>query len=370
MSLVIDPAQQDIAQLWYTRCPVPTASGLAYSLGWLTQDYAADGIEIGVLQEAPLEIARHHFDHQLVGLLREGGNVPAFAARADGAPTRLIGLTWIEELQSIVVRSGAGISEPADLRGLRLGVPAWAHSRDTSMARAMALHGYLSALRLGGLTFDDVTLVEIPIQPVDPPRDSDERSFERSWPGLTQLVEGEIDALYLKGASAVEAIARAGAVVGINLDAYPDLRVRVNNGTPRPLTVHQELLDEHPDLVVRFLVQTLRAAEWATHNLDEVRTILQRETRSGPEGVLAAYGDQFHTSLHPTLSPERLELFDRQKEFLLLYGFLSRDVELSDWVDHEPLRAAQQLLAAETSTGSASSETSGSSATPVEEAVA
>ncbi|MGE3619003.1 MAG: ABC transporter substrate-binding protein [Acidimicrobiia bacterium] len=345
MSVVTD-VEEEITQLWYTRCPVPTASGLAYSLGWLRDGYAGDGVEIGILQEAPLEIARHHFDHDLVGLLREGGNVPAFAARADGAPTRLIGLTWIEELQSIVVRPDAGIREPSDLRGARLGVPAWASTRDTSMGRAMALHGFLSALRLGGLTWDDVTLVEIPIEPVVPPRDGDARSFERAWPGLAQLVDGQVDAIYLKGGSAVEAIEQAGAVVGINLDLYPDKRVRVNNGTPRPLTVHQQLLDDHPELVVQFLVQTLRAAEWAEGNPDRVREILAREVRSGAHGVEVAYGEQLHTSLRPSLSDERLELFDRQKEFLLLYGFLARDFDLAGWVDHEPLRAAREIVAA------------------------
>ena len=66
-----------IDQLWYTRCNVPTASGIAYNLGWLSDAYMADGIQIGVLQDAPIEISRHHYDHDLAGLIREGGNVPA-----------------------------------------------------------------------------------------------------------------------------------------------------------------------------------------------------------------------------------------------------------------------------------------------------
>ena len=31
-----------IDTLWFTRCPVPTATGLAYKLGWLTEEFAAD----------------------------------------------------------------------------------------------------------------------------------------------------------------------------------------------------------------------------------------------------------------------------------------------------------------------------------------
>ena len=71
------PAHTSIDQLWYTRCNVPTASGIAYNLGWFAERYSADGIGIGALQDAPLSIAQHHYDHLLPGLIREGGNVPA-----------------------------------------------------------------------------------------------------------------------------------------------------------------------------------------------------------------------------------------------------------------------------------------------------
>src|SRR5262245_37765772 len=89
--------------LWSTRCPAPTARGLAHRLGWLGETTAAAGIGLGVLQDAGPELAQRHFDHQLLGLIREGGNVPALAARSAGSPTRLIGLTWIDEAQAILV---------------------------------------------------------------------------------------------------------------------------------------------------------------------------------------------------------------------------------------------------------------------------
>jgi hypothetical protein len=37
-------SEEQLDQLWYTRCPVPTASGLAYNLGWLTSALGADGL--------------------------------------------------------------------------------------------------------------------------------------------------------------------------------------------------------------------------------------------------------------------------------------------------------------------------------------
>jgi 2'-hydroxybiphenyl-2-sulfinate desulfinase len=164
---------------------------------------------------------------------------------------------------------------------------------------------------------------------------------------LRELAEGTVDAVYIKGARAAEEAAAIGATVAVDLDAAPNRAVRVNNGTPRPLTVHERLLDEHFDVVVAFLAQSLRAADWAASNLEGVREILQRETRSGPDGVLTAYRDGFHRSLHPDLSAERLDLFTRQKDFLLVSGFLAADVDVQAWAAHEPLDAAIALLAAE-----------------------
>ena len=115
--------------LWFTRCPVPTASGIAFKLGWLGEEFARDGIRVATLQDA-LQLGRHHYDHELPGLFREGGNVPALAARGAGTPTRLIGLTWIEEWQTITCAPTRAFARPptcaASAWPCRLGKPATA----------------------------------------------------------------------------------------------------------------------------------------------------------------------------------------------------------------------------------------------------
>lgn len=333
------PSPVTVDRIWYTRCPVPTASGIAHRLGWLTDEFDADGIEVGVLQDAPPEIARHHFDHDLLGLFREGGNVPAIVARSQGARTRLIGLTWIDEWQSIVVRPDAGIERPQDLAGKRLALPRWAKTRPESFPRAMALHGYLNVLRAGGLSLDDVRLVD-----VDTPVRDAARGRSGAFAGLEQVADGTVDAVYVKGAQAAETAAALGLVVGISLDDLPDPSLRVNNGTPRPITVHGDLVDEHPELVVRFLARTLRAADWAARNEARVRELLALETRSGADGVATAYRSGFHTGLHPDLSEERLELLDRQKEFLRTYGFADADFDVRAWAAPNLLASARSAL--------------------------
>lgn len=334
----------DLDKIWYTRCPVPTASGLAHALGWLTDEFAAAGVDLGVLHDAGPELADRHYDHRLQGLFREGGNVPAMAARAEGAPTRLIGLTWIDEWQSILVLPDSGIVDAASLPDARIALPRWAETRARSFPRAMALHGVKEALAREGLALDEVTFVEVPASAsTSVGRDANDRRF--SWPGLAELAEGKVDAVYVKGARAAEQAKEIGGVVAVDLDAHPDPRTRVNNGTPRPITVHEDLLAERPDVVVAFLAQSLRAAEWATEHLAEVRLVLGAETRSGSDGVATAYRGEFHRHLHPDLSVDRLDLLERQKDFLLVHGFLAADVDIDRWVAHEPLERARERLA-------------------------
>jgi ABC-type nitrate/sulfonate/bicarbonate transport system substrate-binding protein len=332
-------------EIWFTRCPVPTATGLSYKLGWLEEEFSKDGISIKTLQDSQHnqdnQYGKHHYDHQLPTLIREGGNILALGARAQGAKTRLI---------VILVRKDSDIKSPKDLKGKRLALPDWSktkiesHARGSSIARGMSLQGYRGALRYAGLGFEDVTLVQVDSESTWGNQGQGQRLGNGLWKGLEYLQNNQVDAVYVKGASAVDAAARFGAVVGIDLDALPDRKFRVNNGTPRPITVHEDFLENHFDLLVRFLAQTLRAADWAKDNLDAVQSILSQETRGSIEGVSQAYKNDFHQQLHPSLSSERLELFESQKTSLWLHGFIERDFSLNDWVDERPLKAAYELL--------------------------
>lgn len=329
--------------LWYTRCPVPTASGIAHARGWLTDAAADAGLTLQVLQDAGPEIAGRHFDHDLPGLIREGGNVPALAARAAGAPTRLIGLTWIDEAQAILVRPDSPITDTGGLRGTRLAVPTWAADRARSFPRAMALHGYVNALRLAGLGLADVRLVEVSTDP-DPQVRGTPRAT--TW-GIDALRVGDVDAVYVKGARAQDVAHEHNLRTLVNMDATERREDRVNNGTPRPITVHQALLDTHPEVVTDFLVRSLRAADWAAAHPDDARDVLQRETGSAAAGAAAAYSDRVIADLHPRLTADRIALLTRQQQFLLAHGFLDADFDLDAWVAPEPLRRAEQIVAQE-----------------------
>ncbi|MFF2655063.1 ABC transporter substrate-binding protein [Streptomyces sp. NPDC058045] len=321
--------------LWFTRCPVPTATGVAAELHWLAQEFAADGIAVRSLQDPAPDVDRQtHYTHALPGLIREGGNVPALWARSLGEQTRLIGLTWIEERQTVLVAPGSRVRGAGALRGLRLAVPR--HTLAIDFWRAMALRGLEGALASAGLTLDDVRLVEIPAA-----------GHHGQWAAeLAALRRGDVDAVYVKGAVAVEAARRAGARVAVELDELPDRTHRINNGTPRPVTVHQRLLDERPDLVDRFLAVLLRAADWAADHPDGLARILGAETGAGAEGVAGAYRPGTHRALRPDLSANLLDLLAEQERGLRAHGFLPTPVDVRQWADPEPLRRARLLPSA------------------------
>lgn len=330
-----------LKQLWFTRCPVPTSVGIAADLGWFEREFGPDGIVVRSLQDSGEDVPREdHFAHGLAALIREGGNVPALWARSGGANTRLLGLTWIEERQVVVTRPGAGVSTPEDLSGLRIAAPRRPIAID--FWRAMALAGFHGALAQAGRTLDDVRQVEVTAAPDAP-----------QWAAeLAALKAGDVDAVYLKGAVAVEAAARFGAEVAIELDLLADPTARINNGTPRPITVHQDLLDRHFDVVVRFLAVLLEAVRWAGDHPEERLRILAAETGAGTAGTADAYTLSGTPDLSFDLSSERLARLARQEEFLASQGFLRGRVDVDAWAAHEPLAAAHDLVARRAAAGS------------------
>jgi ABC-type nitrate/sulfonate/bicarbonate transport system substrate-binding protein len=204
--------------------------------------------------------------------------------------------------------------------------------------RAMALAGFAGALRIAGLGLTDVVRVDVAPLP-----DTDGRGAAGFAPEVAAVIEGRADAAYVKGAPGLEAATRAGARIAIDLDDVPDRSTRVNNGTPRPITVHQELLDTRPQDVARFVAVLLRAADWAADNPAGVADVLARETHADGASVAGAYRADYHRSLHLSLDDDRLALLERQKDFLYANGFLESDVDLAGWVDHTTLAAARDL---------------------------
>lgn len=335
-----------IDNLWYTRCPVPTGLGIAVQLGWLADEFRSDGIGLKSIQEtADINARESHFDHNLPSSFRQGGNIPAIWARANGRDTRVIGLSWTDEFQAILALPSSGIRTARDLAGRRVGLPVNPISIDFN--RATALKGFASALELEGFTLADVERVDtVSTAPAGSGTEgiaTGERQRARTRHGyraeVLALVRGEVDAIYVKGALGLETARLAGVHVVASLGDHPDAWVRANNGTPRTLTVDAALIEARPDLVERFLARVIAAGDWARAHPDETIAYIARETGSTPDWVRRAYGANAPASLGTFLNDEAAGALGRYKDFLFEHGFLAADFDIAAWIDPAPFAA-------------------------------
>lgn len=339
---------QPLDTLWYTRCPVPTGLGIAVQKGWLEQALSQHGTTIKSLREADDQAVREsHFDHSLNNSVRHGGNIPAIWARAQGRETRVIGLSWADEVQLILTRKDSGIHTVKDLKGRRFGLPDWA-SAQIDFTRAQALRGLENALKLDGLNVADVELINFRYggtfsddtqQQVAGTLSSATSRINGRNAELVGLLRGEVDAIFLKGAHAVQLAHEFGLHTVIDTGSHPEPLIRSNNGTPRTLAVDQHLLDQHPHIARTLLDTVLRAEAWARGHADDTRRYLARETNSSEYWVTAAYGEDAHLRLRTDLNERSVLALQDFTDFLARWQFLPNRFDVRDWIDSRPLEA-------------------------------
>lgn len=334
--------------IWYTRCPVPTPLGVAARLGWFEDEFAPDGITVRSLQDGNVSAAqrRSHINHDLPHSWRQGGSIPALWARSTGADTRVLGFSWVDESQVIITRADSGITRLEDLRGRRIGLPL-REGNGIDIFRAMALRGFVSALSLAGLNLADVQTVLVPVPDTPDIGINPEQGGARQPSALRSrrlyaaetgaLLRGEVDAIYAKGSLGLELAYIVGARVLVDIGFHPDPQIRVNNGSPRPITLDADALTQQPDQVRRFLRRIVEVGDWARHNPDAAVDWLAGETASAPDWVRLAYGPRVHEGLSTTLDEVTVAAFDEFKHFLLEHDFLPADFSVRDWIDPAPL---------------------------------
>jgi len=351
--------------LWYTRCPVPTAFGIALRLGRLQDDLAADGIEIKSLIHVPDRKTREsHFTHTLENSFRHGGNTPSIFAKATGADTRLIGLSWTEAPHVILTLPDSGIRTVADLKGRRLAVRRHVNAV-IDFGRALTLRAYEQALRSAGLSLDDVKLVEFPLEYENLNRsrisneDRDARAkgpdIEAVRANLPQrarthadafaLVRGQVDAIFLETGASARVANLLGLHAVIDTRTLPHPLQRANNAVPQAFTVSGALAESRPDLVARVLAHSIEAAAWAKANATEALRFLAAESGNSEAVIEQAYGPEVTRTLDIDLSEQNLGAIADNQRFLLKHGFIPKAVDIDAWVDPRPLELARSLVA-------------------------
>lgn len=334
--------------VWYAHSPAVAPLIVALHKGWLADGLSQQGIGFqSVSGNADPAIRRSYSDHHLNFQIRQGGNVPALWARSNGANTRLVGLTWTQEFQAIVTLPKTGIKTARDLTGRRYAVPRFAPLGYQVLA-PFAIRGLINARAAEGLDIAGIELVDVH---VGRNAAGQGETFGRFAPNrlaiyadeALALVRGDIDAFYVKGSEGIAVASFIGASVVSEFGFHPDINIRVNAGTPRPLTVDQAFIDARPDLVDLLVGEIARAGEWANENRPEAIAILARENNVGEHFANLALGDDLRTALGLTLEVGELRAFEAYKQFLLEWKFLDRDFPLDAWLAPQHLAAAQNF---------------------------
>lgn len=332
--------------LWYTRCGAATASDLAIKKGWLQEEFAKPGTVLHSLKDSDsLAVRNSHYNHSRSGMFREGGNIPPIWAKGSGVDTVVVGISWLDEYQGILTRADSGIREVSDLAGKRLGIPLY-RGAVIDFQRGAAQHGFETALRLAGLSKDDATWVDIETRAHDT---TDGPRVVRTEPArnieLAALESGAVDAVFLRFARGYRASRDPRFHQLININDLPNPLDRVNNGTPRPVTVDRAFLEKHFDIVVRYLVVLLETAEWASRHPAEVIELLRQGSADiAAEDVIGSHGPHVHLSFEPKLTPEYIAGLEEQKNFLHRWGYFEHNFDIAEWVDGRALAEAHRVL--------------------------
>ncbi|BET26994.1 ABC-type nitrate/sulfonate/bicarbonate transport system substrate-binding protein [Limnobacter thiooxidans] len=336
-----------LPSIWYTRCGAATASALAIHYGFLQQEFSQSEVNLLSLKDSDsLAIRNSHYNHTQSGMFREGGNIPPIWAKGLGQETVVLAITWLDEYQGILVRENSKYKSIHDLKGARLGIPR--HEKALiDFQRGAAQHGFETALNLAGISTPEVRWVDI----AHPSYDSSDgpapvrvRDEHYRAPVLKALDDDLVDAVFLRFTSGVEAARDGRYRELININALDDPLLRVNNGTPRPVTVDCKFLDHHPDLVVRYLSVLIRTALWASQNPEAVLDQLNQDRSAEHRALIPlSHGSKVHESFFPKLNEQYITGLEVQKNFLRDWGYLVKDFDVREWIDPEPLQHALAL---------------------------
>jgi len=332
--------------LWYTRCPVPTASGYALAAGLLADDFGQVGVRLTDLATSDdPAIRRSHFDHTVANSIRQGGNIPPLVARARGADVRVIGFSWPTISHRVLVSPDSGIADVAGLAGRRLALPV---RRDdpSDFWRPTVLRGYTQALATAGLGLDDVTLVDVEVagrhreQPSTPSRSGLARSplsdggFQRHE--AAALLRGDVDAVFSEHSS--NALLRH--VLGLRpiVELAPlNGEKAVNNGIPLVVSASGELIDSRPDLVTTWLDRIVRTPRWVRDHPDEARRIYALESGLPEDLIDEAFPGPLEQHVVLDVDDRSIEAYASQNAFLFEHGFIDQPVDLDTFVQTDLL---------------------------------
>jgi ABC-type nitrate/sulfonate/bicarbonate transport system substrate-binding protein len=346
-------------EVYYTNCPLISASNVDQELGWTKEEYKKIGVKYGYFRCTPGNDWYPHYIHNLDNLIRFGGLFPPIAVHADIRRTRLLGVTHVpHEGGVLLVRAKDDIYRMADLKGKKIGLSKSLNKIKNDWWRIQEQQGIELMLRMNGLTTKDVQIVEFPyaddwynmpemLTPIENPSEwqlkRDHKHDLAFRPLETALEKGVIDAMYSQS-KVLSVLSEATGKFAIieDLSKRPDWRLQVAN-IPAAITCTDVMAKEHPELAVTFMKGMIKVGRWANEHKHAAAAILDKQTYY--LDVEDTYRGIKDVDMVPNLSPLNLASVEIGKNFMLSHGYIKRDFDVKKWAAPEFLeQAAKELL--------------------------
>jgi ABC-type nitrate/sulfonate/bicarbonate transport system substrate-binding protein len=345
-------------EVYYTNCPLVSASNVDQELGWTREEYKKIGVKYAFLRSTRENDWYPHYIHNLDNLIRFGGLFPPIHVHADIRKTRLLGTTQVYEGGCMLVRARDDIYRMTDLKGKKIGLSKSLNTIKNDWWRIQEEQGIELMLRLNGMTRKDVEIVEFPYADdwydnpsmLDPMENPSELWLKRDHkhdlafrPLETALVKGTVDAIYTQSVVFQRLQEATGKIKAIeDLARYPDWTLQVAN-VPAVITCTDAMADKHPELVVAFMKGMIKVGRWANEHKHAAAAILDRQTFY--LDVEHTYEGIKHVDMVPNLSLQNLTSVEIGKDFMVSHGYIKHDFDVQKWAAPEFLeQAAKELL--------------------------
>jgi ABC-type nitrate/sulfonate/bicarbonate transport system substrate-binding protein len=346
-------------EVYYTNCPLISASNVDQELGWTKELYKKMGVQYFYLRARKENDWYPHYIHNMDNIIRFGGLFPPIHVNADIRRTRLLGVTQVYEGGVMMVRSRDDIYRMADLKGKKIGLSRSQNKIKTDWWGIQEEQGIELMLRINGMTRADVEIVEFPYpddwydvpEMMGPPMENpselwlkrDHKHDLAFRPLETALEKGVIDAMYSQSKVLSVLSETTGKFKSIeDLSRYPDWTLQVAN-VPAAITCTVEMAEKHPELAVTFMKGMIKVGRWANEHKHAAAAILDKQTFY--RDVEDTYEGIRLVDMVPNLSPQNLVSVEIGKDFMLSHGYIKNDFDVYKWAAPEFLeQAARELL--------------------------
>ena len=346
-------------EVWYTNCPLVSASNVDQELGWTREEYKKIGVKFDFFRNTRENDFYPHYIHNLDNLIRFGGLFPPVQVHADIRRTRLLGVTHVPyEGGAMMVRARDKIYRMKDLKGKKIGLSKSLNTIKNDWWRIQEEQGIELMLMMNDMTRKDVEIVEFPypddwyndpkmLEPLYNPSDlwlqRDHKHDLAFRPLETALEKGVVDAIYTQSKVFQHLQEATGKFKAIeDLSKYPDWTLQVAN-IPAVITCTDVMAKEHPELAVAFLKGMIRVGRWANEHKHAAAVILNKQTYY--LDVEDTYRGIKDVDMVPNFSPQNLVSVEIGKDFMLSHGYIKNDFDVKKWAAPEFLeQAAKELI--------------------------